>query len=325
MLTRDYMHICTMFDHRYIQRGLVLYRSLMRHSPQSILYVLCLSEQCHEQLLALHLPGLQPVSLAELEADDPALPLAKADGRSIVEYYFTLSPCLPLFLLRHYHMDTLAYVDADAAFYGAPESVLPAMEGFSVGIVGHRFAPRLKHLEKYGKYNVGFQIFRNDARGLSCLGWWRERCLEWCHDRLEGDRFADQKYLDSWPVRFNALELPQKGLNVAPWNLERYTFTEENGHIHVDGEPLLFYHFHGLKPFYKSYWLSGTADYGLRLPEFLLERLYRPYIAQLCSIPAAAEPPCKRGSRTGKVRQALRKLRWYCKVLLHWQKAIVSA
>lgn len=316
------MHICTMFDHRYVQRGLVLYHSLMRHSPQSVLHVLCLSEKCREQLEALHLPGLQPISLAELEENDPALRTAKTDGRSMVEYYFTLSPCLPLFLLRRHQMDVLAYVDADAAFYGAPESVLPSMQGYSVGIVGHRFAARLKHLEKYGKYNVGFQVFRNDATGIACLEWWRKSCLEWCHDRLEDDRFADQKYLDSWPARFNALELPQKGLNVAPWNLERYTFTEECGRILVDGEPLLFYHFHGLKPFHGTYWLSGTADYGIRLPHFLLEKLYRPYIRQLRSIPIAAEAPCKRGG-VGPLRQGLRKLRWYARVLLHWRTFVI--
>jgi hypothetical protein len=311
-----------MFDHRYIQRGLVLYHSLMRHSPQSVLHVLCLSEKCREQLEALHLPGLQPVSLAELEENDPALRAAKADGRSTVEYYFTLSPCLPLFLLRRHQMDVLAYVDADAAFYGAPESVLPSMQGYSVGIVGHRFAARLKHLEKYGRFNVGFQVFRNDANGIECLEWWRARCLEWCHDRLEGDRFADQKYLDCWPERFHALELPQKGLNVAPWNLERYTFTEEGGRILVDGEPLLYYHFHGLKPFHGSYWLSGTADYGIRLPHFLLEKLYRPYIRQLRSIPLAAEAPCKRGG-VGPLRQGLRKLKWYASVLLHWRTFVI--
>src|SRR5205823_10040223 len=95
---------------------------------------------------------------------------------------------------------------------------------------------------------VGLMAFRNDSFGRECLEWWRERCLEWCYDRLEGDRFADQKYLDDWPTRFErVVVLQHKGAGVAPWNAMNYQICLQNGRVIVDGQPLIFYHFHGLK------------------------------------------------------------------------------
>ena len=62
---------CTYFDHNYLSRGLALYHSLQRHAPGSRLWVLCLSEACYRILVALDLPGLMPLPIAEFEAADP--------------------------------------------------------------------------------------------------------------------------------------------------------------------------------------------------------------------------------------------------------------
>ena len=63
----------------------------------------------------------------------------------------------------------------------------------------------LRGEEKYGKFNVGILGFRNDAEGLRCLRAWRAQCNAWCHDRIEDGKFADQKYLDTWPEAFRTL------------------------------------------------------------------------------------------------------------------------
>src|SRR5207237_5145326 len=108
--------------------------------------------------------------------------------------------------------------------------------------------PSRKHEAKSGIYTVGWVSFRRDADGLACLRWWRERCLEWCRDRHEDGRFADQKYLDDWPTRFEGVRVLQhKGANLAPWNLSNVTVQIREGRIQADEEPLLFFHFHGLK------------------------------------------------------------------------------
>lgn len=269
-----------MFDHRYLPRGMVLHESLMWHSPESTLYVLCLSPECRQQLEQLALPHIVPLALEELEAADPALAAAKADGRSLVEYYFTLSPCLPLYLLRTYAIPEILQVDADGAFFADPMVIAPLLQGHSIGITGHRFPQDMLEGERFGKYNVGFQWFSNDAEALRCLEWWRARCLEWCYDRLEADRYADQKYLDCWPALFDAIEIPHKGLNVAPWNFSTFPMECHENTVYIEGDPLCYLHFHGVKHLLGNWWLHGGGMYKKKLPP-VLRPLYINYIQQL--------------------------------------------
>ena len=215
-------HFCTYFDRNYLAQGLALWRSLAAHDAGASLWVLALDEFTADLLRELSEPGLKIVSLAELEAGDPALVAAKA-GRSPVEYYFTLSPCWPRWLLAsHPEIEHLTYVDADMFFFGPPAPIFAAMDaaGASVLVTEHRFPNWMRHTERNGRFNLGILSFRNDATGRACLDDWRERCLAWCFDRLEDGKYADQKYLDEWPGKFGpaVLVLGHAGVNLAPWN-----------------------------------------------------------------------------------------------------------
>ena len=85
---------CTCFDHRYLPRGVAMIRSLRRFAPDAQVWVVCLSDAAHQALVAMAEPGVQAVCLAEFENGDAALLRAKQDGRSLIEYYFTLTPSL---------------------------------------------------------------------------------------------------------------------------------------------------------------------------------------------------------------------------------------
>jgi hypothetical protein len=61
--------------------------------------VLCLSEACHQTLVALDLPDMLPVRLADFEIADPGVAATRA-SRSTIEYYFTCTPAWMLFVLR---------------------------------------------------------------------------------------------------------------------------------------------------------------------------------------------------------------------------------
>lgn len=275
-------HFCTYFDRNYLAQGLTLYRSLMDHSGPFTLWVLCFDDAAHEVLSGLNLANLRPVSLLEFEEGDDALLNAKRN-RGLVEYFFTCTPSWLLFLLnRHPELERITYLDADLMFYAAPSPVFEELGDRSILIVGHRFPEKLRHLESsFGIYNVGLLAFRNDPIGRGCLRWWRDRCLEWCFDRPEKGRFADQKYLDDWPARFErVVVLRNKGAGLAPWNHMNYRVRFQDGEIRVDGDPLIFYHFQGVRIINRRFFDPGTYRYG-PMPSALRRRLYSRYVRSL--------------------------------------------
>jgi hypothetical protein len=105
------------------------------------------------------------------------------------------------------------------------------------------------HASDAGIYNVGWVTFRNDENGRAALDWWRERCIEWCYDRLEPGRFGDQKYLDDWPSRFSGVRVtvnPAAGLDPSSDDGHRVTASPPDS-VLLDGSPLIYYHHAGLR------------------------------------------------------------------------------
>lgn len=237
-------YFCTLFDSNYLLKGVAMLRTLKEHCPQAHVYVLCMDERTQAVLETLAMDRVSCVPLANLE--DEALLAAKKD-RSVAEYCWTLSPCLPWYVLQqHPEIDFITYVDADLLFYSPVQPLFNEIGDASVAIIEHRFTPRLKHLEVNGRFCVEWVSFRRDEEGMACLSRWREQCIEWCYYRLEEGRLGDQKYLDEWPQRYPHLHILQHvGAGVAPWNYAQYRFAHDaKGRITVDGEPLIFYHFH---------------------------------------------------------------------------------
>jgi hypothetical protein len=287
-------HYCTYFDRRYLPRGLALFHSLQNQAQAFCLHVLCLDDTCYDILVRANFEQLKPIRLPDLEAYDAELASARG-RRTLVEYYFTLTAALPLFLFDSDPDITLiTYLDSDLFFFGNPEEIFEEMGSASILIVGHRFPPAGQFREINGIYNVSFISWRSDKEGRACLEWFRERTLEWCCDVVEETRFADQKYLDDWPVRFSGVHVLQhKGCNVAPFNFESYRLSWHDDRFFIDGTPLIFYHFHGLSNWYElsfdqtgisEYLISPSSDLAL-----LLAKVYEPYIEALCRARDEAE------------------------------------
>jgi len=274
---------CTYFDRNYLPHGLALYRSLRGHCPEFGLWVLCMDDETYGALGRLDLPGVHPIALEDFERGDEQLLNAK-HNRSRVEYYFTCTPSLPLYIFNtRPEVDMVTYLDADLFFFADPRPLFEEMGAGSVAIIGHRFPPRLRSREQFGIYNVGWLSFRRDEEAFACLRWWRERCIEWCYDRVEDGRFADQKYLDQWPVRFrNVVVLEYKGANVAPWNLANYRLRlRKDGAVMVDEQPLIFFHFQGLKKVNRWMYNPHWRGYGINSSKVLRRRIYAPYLKAL--------------------------------------------
>ena len=132
---------------------------------------------------------------------------------------------------------------------------------------------------------MGWLTFRRDANAFACLEWWRERCLEWCYDREEKGRFADQKYLDDWPTRFTGVKaIEHPGVNLAPWNLVGHQLDWDRGRVWVDGRPLLVFHFHGLKQLTRHIFDPQLKRYQIHPEVVLKRRIYGPYLDHLISL-----------------------------------------
>jgi len=315
-------YFCTYFDQNYLARGLALYRSLKRHCSEFKLWVLCLDNAAYEILEKLDLPGVYLIAMEAFERNDEPLRSAK-QSRSKIAYYFTCTPSLSLYILNNWpEVDLITYVDADIFFFASPMPLFEELGNSSVAIIGHRFPTHLQDLEKYGIYNVGWLSFRRDENALICLRWWRERCLEWCYDRVEDGRYADQKYLDDWPERFrNVIVLKHKGANLAPWNLANYRLFRDGARLLVDEQPLIFFHFNGLEIIISQYLYNPNwRNYGVRPCLVIRRQVYANYIRTVLDVgrqllPISAIHPFsgnvrKQGDQVFKIRHLGRLFRF---------------
>jgi hypothetical protein len=244
-----------------------------------------MDRECYDTLVQLKLPSVHLIALEDFEAGDEKLLRAK-ENRSLIEYYFTCTPSLPLFILDRYpEVDQITYLDADLFFFDSPIPLYDEIGANSIAIIEHRFHLSFRNSEKHGIYNVGWLSFKRNEHALACLQWWREQCIEWCYDRVEDGRFADQKYLDTWPDRFpGVVVLRHKGANLAPWNVANYQIREDRGRVWVDEQPLIFFHFHGLKKVNAWLYHHNLAYYEVKISSSLLRSIYAPYIANLVNV-----------------------------------------
>ena len=272
-------HFCTLFDRNYLFKGLALHASLQRHCQAFTLHILCMDALTMEVLERLQLPNVRLIALDHFE--DEALRQAKT-GRTAGEYCWTCTPSLPLYVFEHNpEISLVTYLDADLLFFSDPTPIYDEFGDNSIVIVEHRFVERLKHLVSNGIYNVEWVSFRRDESGMECLRWWRDRCNEWCYNRLEDGKLGDQKYLDDWIERFSGVHVLQHvGAGVAPWNFGNYRITERGGQIYIDDSPLIFYHFHQFRSLKwgKYFWVSDFFKTD-KEPPAIIYRAYEKAIA----------------------------------------------
>jgi hypothetical protein len=272
-------HFCTYFDQNYALKGVALLESLRAQAGACTVWVLCLDEVTQALVDGLDWPEVHPIDLDELEAWEPHLPAARAD-RTLVEYFWTCTPTLIAYVLSQLAAGELVtYVDADLFFYASLEPIYAELGQCSILIHGHRYAAENAYMAAdSGVYNVGLVAFRADERGWAALRWWQAACLAACYLRPEEGFCGDQKYLDDWPERFEGVHvLAHTGAGLAPWNSTQYHYEKRQGHLHVDGQPLIFHHFHGFQ--IVSQYLFNQRNY---VPPWALRAsVYQVYIHAL--------------------------------------------
>jgi hypothetical protein len=297
-------YYCTIFDSAYLSRALAMHESLLRASRTARLAFFCVDERASELLARMSLERALIVPHAEFDTG----PLEQARAtRSRAEYCWTCKPFALLHLAAAApEAEWAIYVDTDMLFYGDPDSALPDAQAHYV-ITAHNFHPAFEmYTATAGGHNAGYFAMRNGEQGRAVVRWWADRCIESCSVTSTELIYADQKYLDRMASLFPfGGSSGHPGLNVAPWNIERYRLTSEGGAPMVDGRPLLLYHFQALRILSNS--LVDLYAGNRRISPRARELIYRPYLDALRRACARLQkdladdlPPPARALRTAK-------------------------
>jgi len=285
------MNFSVIIDENYISRLNALLFSLKKKCKDFNFFVISLDTKTYDYFL--NIKHCIPISIQEIHDFYPELDIIENE-RDRVSYIFTLSPYYPSYILEKYQeLDHICSLDVDQFFFSSPRPIFDLLADFSVLITPHRFSQKLLDLnfERFGRFNVSFQVFKRDSIGIACLKLWREQCLNWCFDREEYGLYADQKYLDTWHKEFGnqIYEIKHKGLGLAPWNIENVVIQKRKDKIFVDNELLILYHYQGLKILSEGYIYSFIDNYTIKNINIINRLIYKPIIKCILNFTSAVD------------------------------------
>lgn len=276
------MNFCTHFDSNYLPHALSLAESLNMYLCDFSLYMMCMDDDSYSYMNSNPIKNTIPIHYSKMETFFPELLVAK-QNRNKVEYFFTCSPVVCNYIIKNnLNIESITYLDSDLYFFSSPKIILDEIKNKSIAIIEHRFNWITRRQIKYGKYNVGWITFRNDDEGLKCISDWMLDCLNWCYQKVERDRFGDQKYLNKWPEKYKNIHIIKCiGANVAIWNIGNYRFSKKNDQIMVDNEKLIFYHFANLNQISLSCFKTNLSRVFVKLSGIIKNDIYMPYVKTL--------------------------------------------
>lgn len=272
------INFCTLFNINYLAKGLALHQSLVDSCPSFHLYMFAYDDETYQILSNSTLTNATIIPLFEIENE---LLLEVKKTRSTSEYCWTCKPFIVKHCFTEYKIPNCIYIDADTFFYNDASILLTEMGDCSVLITPHNYYNLYDQSSSSGIYCAQLVGFKNTKDGITVLEWWMQACLRWCYSYYEDGKWADQKYLDSWPYMFNGVHICRNiGAGVAPWNLLNHPLSGNGKQLMVKDTPLIFYHFHDLLYLSNNTWCIG----GYEIPKHALTEIYQPYIKTLLSI-----------------------------------------
>ena len=268
-------------------QGITMIQSVERFAVEKINWtVLALDEETFKFLTEKKLVNLEIVTLDSI--DDKDLKALKGI-RPWNQLCWTSAACLLRYVNSKIHEGEIAgYIDADCFFfYDVLKTLQPLHSGSSIAIHEHRYSQdRAKWLNLSGRFNVGLVAGVKGTEFDQCIGRWRMQVLDNCEVDLVAGKCGDQTYLNEWPELYkNIAVLKNKGVAVAPWNLNNYKVTKTNNIIKIDDSNLQFFHFHGLEIGFISKWVTvyiPAAGYSLIGNRGI--QIYRAYIRELMKL-----------------------------------------
>lgn len=275
-------HYYTYVNGNFLPRFLALHASIQRFQPASVLWALALDAEVENAIAALGLDSVRLFTFKELIRREPALAQAQKE-RSRVEFYVTCSPACLHHVLRELPENTcLTKLDTDCFFLADPGPIHDLEQSYNIAITPHRFPESLRHLERVGKFNAGWVTIKNNAVGRQCAEDWKNQCLEWCHEKLGGRGFGDQKYIDDWPSAYpGVLSLEHAGVNAALWNCGGAKIGSQGSQATLNGQTIILFHFSGLTAISGRVYEVNWNQYGVKPNRTLMQKVFRPYLIEI--------------------------------------------
>jgi len=70
---------CTLFNHKYLSRGLALFESLQQLDDKMELYIVAMDDLAYSKLTAEQIPHIIAISISDIEKEAPEMLVAKAN------------------------------------------------------------------------------------------------------------------------------------------------------------------------------------------------------------------------------------------------------
>lgn len=273
------MHACTIVARNYLPQARVLTKSFLASHPDGRVTVLVIDgtgefrDSSNEQF--------EMLTVGDLVGDQNDLQRMAA-LYSVLEYATALKPWLLRTLLaRGSH--TVMYLDPDIQVFSPLTQIDRLAQDHELVLTPHVTSPMPRDGKKTGEstllsagmYNLGFIAV--GQRSQAFLDFWCARLRRDCVVDPHGMKFVDQRWIDFAPGIFDSAILRDPSYNVAYWNLDHRTLSEESGTYLVTSQPLRFFHFSGYSPQARHL----LSKHQMPNPRILLSE--DPVLLQLCN------------------------------------------
>jgi glycosyltransferase involved in cell wall biosynthesis len=238
--------IFTIVSNNYLHYANTLFESLREHCPQADL-VLGL---CDLRTDATDCPAAGSIIGID-ELDIPNLGMF-AYQYSILELNTAIKPyIIEELMARGYRK--IIYFDPDIRIFRSLDEMLKLLEEHNVLLTPHLTDllddgknPTELQILQAGSYNLGYIALRSCEETRKLTKWWQRKLYKDCVVDLPRNMFVDQKWMDLVPSMFEGVYINRDpGWNVAYWNLNHRTLSQDGDRVSVNGRPLTFFHFSG--------------------------------------------------------------------------------
>lgn len=189
--------------------------------------------------------------------DDLTLPDPKAFvfKYTLLELSTAIKPFIIEALARQGY-ERIVYFDPDICIYHSLDDLLHVLDQHEIVLTPHITEgyrddkrPGDREILQCGTYNLGFAAFRWTETTAAFIRWWQAKLTDECVVDFTRGLFVDQKWMEFAPSFVGTTHICRHpGWNVAYWNLPSRSVASSGHRFHVNGEPLVFYHFSGFHP-----------------------------------------------------------------------------